>query len=63
MQVMHWGEPLDNRILMVAYALGIDPHILDDTVQEDGWEYHNGGVECKIAHTAWRLLVGEEGEI
>lgn len=47
---------VDRRVIAVARALGIDPHELDDEIQERGWEYHDRGIERQIAQGALNLL-------
>ena len=47
---------VDDRIVQVAHALGLDPHDLDDDVRDRGWEYHDARMELAIAQGAATLL-------
>lgn len=50
----------DDRIVRVAQSLGLDPHDLDDEVQDRGWEYHDTGIEVAIAQGAAKLLEAKD---
>jgi len=54
---------VDDRIIAVARALGIDPHALDDNVQDRGWEYHDTGIQRAIAQGAYALLHPEDDDL
>lgn len=36
-------EPLDGRVIAAAAELGLDPHALQDDVEDRGWETHDDG--------------------
>lgn len=55
MAAMH-DMAVDERVITVARALGLDPHALDDDIQGRGWEYHDRGIEQQIAQAALNLL-------
>lgn len=54
---------VDGRVIAVARALGIDPHALDDNVQDRGWEYHDRGIERAIAQGVYALLHPEDDDL
>lgn len=54
---------VDGRVIAVARALGLDPHALDDNVQDRGWEYHDRDIERAIAQGAYALLHPDDDEV
>lgn len=59
--VYYWHE-FSDIVAVVADALGIDPHALDDHVQDRGWEYHDRGIERAIVQGAYALLHPEDND-
>lgn len=57
----HWTE-FDGRVAAVADALGLDPHALDDNIQDRGWEYHDTGIQRAIAQGAYALLHPDDAD-
>jgi hypothetical protein len=54
---------VDHRVILVARALGLDPHALDDNIQGRGWEYHDSGIERAIVQGAYALLHPEDDDL
>lgn len=52
----HYWREFDDRVAVIADALGLDPHALDDNIQDRGWEYHDSGIQRAIAQGAYALL-------
>lgn len=53
-ETRRWGEPLDEYLIELANAAGVDPHVVDDNLVGRGWETHDAGYRNQV-----RLLIKE----